>query len=308
MYGKVFGAMIGAIVALFAAPRLELAQLALFTGSMTFLGAVLGHFTVDRSLFAQLRAVAAARRTQKRAPAPGRTSARVLTHHARRKSLRAGGASGASPRAGAPRHLLAATGDGTRRTALADALVPLFVAVARADEPLSAAEATLIRAFFERELGFDARALAQLQPALVAASTAPEEALEALARAVRPLLPPAARVDVVRWLYDVALADGDLALSERAALRRVVETLNLSDEQLQEITRRRFGEGLEHYRTLGLAPSASDDDIRGAFRRLAAEHHPDRASAHGGAAAHEATQRFRALKDAYDALRLLRGF
>lgn len=54
------------------------------------------------------------------------------------------------------------------------------------------------------------------------------------------------------------------------------------------------------YRTLGVSPDATDDEVRQAFRRLALRYHPDRAAAHGEAARQEAEQQFRKVTQARD--------
>ena len=68
-----------------------------------------------------------------------------------------------------------------------------------------------------------------------------------------------------------------------------------------EITAMHLGTGIKHYAVLGLTDSASDDDIRSAFRKLASDNHPDRAKGEAAAA------RFREVNDAYQELRKLRG-
>ncbi len=52
------------------------------------------------------------------------------------------------------------------------------------------------------------------------------------------------------------------------------------------------------YNVLGIKPGASADDIKGAYRKLAKEHHPDR---HGGS--DEAKKKFQEIQSAYDMLR-----
>jgi DnaJ-class molecular chaperone len=52
----------------------------------------------------------------------------------------------------------------------------------------------------------------------------------------------------------------------------------------------------DHYHALGVSSSASLADIRNAYRRRAARHHPDRN------AAPDAAARFRAVQEAYDIL------
>jgi DnaJ like chaperone protein len=118
---------------------------------------------------------------------------------------------------------------------------------------------------------------------------------------------PSLRVDVVRALYDMGLADADLSARERDLLKRVVQQFNLSDEQLQQITTERFGGASRYYEVLGLTENATDEELRSAFRRLAAENHPDRVANLGPREAEAAAERFRQVKDAWEALRKIRG-
>lgn len=52
----------------------------------------------------------------------------------------------------------------------------------------------------------------------------------------------------------------------------------------------------DHYAALGVSSAATLAEIKTAFRRQAALHHPDRSAAEGAAA------RFRAVQEAYDVL------
>lgn len=56
------------------------------------------------------------------------------------------------------------------------------------------------------------------------------------------------------------------------------------------------------FATLGLTDSATADDIKDAYRRLAAVHHPDRFSPLGRSATDTATKTFQRIKAAYDHL------
>jgi hypothetical protein len=60
--------------------------------------------------------------------------------------------------------------------------------------------------------------------------------------------------------------------------------------------------GPDPYRTLGVSPSASDDELRAAYRRLVQRHHPD----HNNGSA-EAARRFEEVQEAYARIRELRA-
>lgn len=190
---------------------------------------------------------------------------------------------------------------------LVDALAPLFVEVARVDGDVVGDEIRATREFFQQELAFDEAGLEALRVALKRELAEPARELAGLVKTNRGAVKPALRVSVLRGLYAMVLADAEMRRSERDALRHVVQHFNLSEEQLREVTKAFFGSGEEHYARLGLSETASDDEIRSAWRRLAAEHHPDKVASLGPAEAAAAETRFRELKEAWEALQQLRG-
>jgi DnaJ like chaperone protein len=276
VFGKLLGAGIGGCVSML----LEWPPLVVF--ALVVVGGLLGHVVFDRE------------DEEPRTLQP-KSTAELLEEGARRRA-RARPAPKLSPRrAPLPEH-----------AALAAALTPLFTEVARADGDVVSDEVRRVREFFERQ-GFDEAGLELVRTGLKAALADPPQDIEALVKTHRSAVKPALRVEVLRAMYEVVLSDGPMGRAEQDTLRRVVEHFNLSDEQLRDVTRDFFGSGEAHYETLGLTEAASDDEIRSAFRRLAAENHPDRVASLGAQEADAAAARFRAVKEAYEALRQLRG-
>lgn len=268
MWGKVFGALVGVGVGLLIEWNPVLA------GAMALAGLVLGHFAIDRD--------SAGRRADALLGPPKRKLNRTARPQVKR-----------------------ITAD---QLHLADALCPLFIEVARCDGPVVQPEIRVIREYFEIGLRFDEAGLDAVRVALKTALASKPQDVEELTRKIRGDVKPAQRMELVRTLYDLGMVDAELTRSEIDTLKRVVAQLNLSDEQLQEITKQFFGSGDAHYKLLGLPSTATDDEVKSAFRKLAAENHPDRVASLGPKEAEVAGERFRQVKEAYDALKKLRGF
>ncbi len=263
MLGKIFGLMIGAAIGMLLSWQPALAAV------LGAIGALIGHFAFDRA------------HAEPKSFAPPSTE--ELLSRPR------------PPARPAPRPKI-----NSDDLALLQALCPLFIEVARADSPPQQIEIRIVREFFEQRLQFNASAMDEVRDALKAAIAAPPQEVEALTVKARGVVKPAMRIEVVRSLYDLGMADGDLQRSEQDVLKRIVNTFNLSDEALREITAQYFGKGDANYAALGVTEEATDDEIKSAYRKLAAEHHPDRSNDGG--------EKFRLVKDAYEALRKLRGF
>jgi len=268
MLGKVLGAMLGASLGMVLGYSPALATI------LGAVGALAGHFVVDREAVAPKAF---------RPPSKDELLGRPVKITPARKA--------------APTKQKKISADDLL---LVDALCPLFVEVARADAPPVQMEIRVIREFFEQRLQFNDIAMDAVRLKLKDAIDAPEQDIEFLTTRARTVVKPSIRVEVVRSLYDLGLVDGQLQRSEQDMLKRIVGQFNLSDEQLQQITSEYFGKGDHEYDLLGITTAATDDEVKSAFRKLATEHHPDRAKDNG--------DKFRAIKDACESLKKLRGF
>lgn len=101
------------------------------------------------------------------------------------------------------------------------------------------------------------------------------------------------RVIFYEMLWDIACADGDLSATEKNILERITPYLKISSEWFGVFYRERFysssrdrsacrrDDMADAYSQLGVSPSASDDEVRKAYRSLAKRYHPDTLKAQG---------------------------
>lgn len=181
----------------------------------------------------------------------------------------------------------------------------LLIEIARADTAVSRVEIREIRRWLEGTFPGHLRGIPAF---LKAALAAPNERVEILCERLRDLDQGPANPELLNALYSVAEVDGPVNAEERAALREAAQALGLSPRREPEDPPEPAWDPAADLKTLGLPPEATDEEITSAYRRLAREHHPDRFSHLGGPALEAASARFRAVHDAYEALKRGRGF
>ncbi len=109
---------------------------------------------------------------------------------------------------------------------------------------------------------------------------------DAYAKKVRKLFAdsPATLEHVLDALFEIATADGLVHGDEMAYLRSVSDIFGFDDVRFEQIASHHVllpTGNRDPFAVLGLSPDVTDDELRRAYRRLVAEHHPDRMVAKG---------------------------
>ena len=121
------------------------------------------------------------------------------------------------------------------------------------------------------------------------------------------------RPEILTFMLDilvrVALADRDFSAVEAELVRRAARIFGLPEPDVLGRGGRQ-GPAQDHfYRTLGVAPEASDEEIKKHYRTLVKEFHPDRIAAKGlpDEFTDFAESKFREIQEAYEAIKKVRG-
>jgi len=193
-------------------------------------------------------------------------------------------------------------------------LVGLMTVVARADGTLDNREVRAMRVFFEG-LGFRGEDLETIRQ-LMKEAVSTDLNLLAICGEYERISTYEERLLMLRALYLVAAADGVLHRSERSVIDRVVSHIGISEADHRSIrseferARPRREDRVprsESYAALGLTPSASDEEVKKAYRDMARRYHPDKVNHLGEEFVKLATEKFQDIHRAYDAIRKERG-
>ena len=104
------------------------------------------------------------------------------------------------------------------------------------------------------------------------------------------------RLQLLSFLAQIARSDGNVCAAEIDALKEVAQSMHLSGNSLEEA-----------YKVLEVEPTATDDEVRAAYRRLALKHHPDRVATLGEDIRKAAEEKFQSINNAKERIYKARG-
>ena len=130
--------------------------------------------------------------------------------------------------------------------------------------------------------------------------------LSAACDQIRVNTPYATRVQVIHFLFDVALCDGELNERENYFIFRIAGYLNVNDVEFKRIKTERTAQVVAQvsvYEVLGVQRSASMEEIRNAYRKLVLKYHPDRNKTATEQEKKELSIRFQRIHEAYEQIK-----
>lgn len=187
---------------------------------------------------------------------------------------------------------------GAEGASAAVALVVLMAAVARADERASRGEVRYVKEFLTRAFGADNAADLML---VYKRALQKDLDLEAIAAQIRRSMTREARVEVLHLLFGLAHADGPSG-DKIAAAREAGAGLGIAPDEVRAVEGIFRTDADRAYEILGASRSDSMDEIRRKYRELAMKYHPDRVAHLGEEFRLLAEEKFRAIREAFEAI------
>ena len=117
----------------------------------------------------------------------------------------------------------------------------------------------------------------------------------------------AQRLQLLNFLVMISQADGRVDPAEVTAMKECAQWMQMSADEVDSMLGMGKDDLESAYQVLGVSPSATDDEVKRAYRRLALEHHPDKVAALGEDIRKAAEKKFQEINAAKDRIWKARG-
>lgn len=183
-------------------------------------------------------------------------------------------------------------------------LLVLSSAVIKADGKTHPAELRTVREFIRSNFGEQA---AQQAEQILQQLDSQQVNIYTVGDQIASYMNYSQRMQLFQYLVQIATSDGDFAKSEKSVLEAIASVIRLTSTDAASIISMYYKEEESAYTILEISPSATDDEVRAAYRRMAMKNHPDRVSTLGPEVQKAAAERFQQIHDAYETIKKQRG-
>jgi DnaJ like chaperone protein len=183
-------------------------------------------------------------------------------------------------------------------------LLTLTAAVMKADGRIMKSELEYVRQYFAQSFGPAASQEAMLYLRDLLKQEIP---LRDVCYQIKHRLDHSSRLQLLHFLFGVSKADGKVHPKEVEIIEKIAGYLGISAKDLGSIKAMFYEDTEAAYRILETEASASDDEVKKAYRKMANKYHPDKVAYLGEDIRKAAGEKFRKVKNAYDTIKKDRG-
>lgn len=187
----------------------------------------------------------------------------------------------------------------------AASLLVLSAAVMKSDGKTLKSELEFVKKFLIAQFG-QSKALEQIQ--LLKEILKQNIPLHDVCVQIRHFMPHAQRLQIVHYLFGISKADGHLHKKELDTIQTISNYLGVNSNDFISLKSMYFRDETSDYKILEIDPSASVDEIKKAYRKMAVKFHPDKVLDLGEDVQKAAKEKFQKVQEAYDHIKKQRGF
>lgn len=176
-------------------------------------------------------------------------------------------------------------------------LLVLVSAVMKADGRIVRSELDYVKKFMVHNFG---ESTAQEAVKLLRDLLKQNIPVNEVCRQIRQNMNYSARLQLLHFLFGIATADGKADEQERRLIEHITREMGIGQSDFESIQAMFIRNVDADYKILEVEPTASDDDLKKAYRRMAMKYHPDKVSHLGEDFQKAAKEKFQMVSKAYD--------
>jgi len=184
-------------------------------------------------------------------------------------------------------------------------LIALSASVMRADGKVLKVELDYVKSFFSQQFGpqFSVAHLQTLKH-LVNGGEIP---LEQICSDIKMRTQVEVRIQLLHYLFGIAKADGHVAEVEIQLLNKIATLLDIPKVDSESIKNMFYRDVNSDYKVLGIESTATEEEIKKAYRQMAIRYHPDKVAQLGEEYQKGAKEKFQKIQEAYENIKKQRG-
>lgn len=179
-------------------------------------------------------------------------------------------------------------------------LLVLTAAVMKADNRVLKTELEYVKQFYIKQFGKESTREAMMILRDLLKQDIP---LKDVCRQIAANMDYSSRLHLMHFLFGIAGADNKFDNAEVTVIGRIAGYLGISDSDYTSVRNMFIPETDSAYRILEIEPSATDEDVKKAYRKMALKYHPDRVSHLGEDFRKAADDKFKKVNEAYEKIK-----
>ena len=184
-------------------------------------------------------------------------------------------------------------------------LLALIAVVLKADGKVLKSELAFVKQFLVQNFGEqNSKQLLQL----LKGALEKDINLQEIALDIKSNMQYEGRHQIVHFLLGLALSDGEFHAKEKQVIEQICALLGITPNDQRSLFAMFIKDTESAYKILGISKSATNDEVKKAYRSMAKQHHPDKVSHLGDDIKEKAKEKFQQIQQAYEDVKRERKF